>query len=281
MTARYYTEPRLLDLRGRLGWESIPNFRGAKLMGQTNVRICPGSLEYRSRAQVQSIVQYYASMGWITGQQAMSAIERGQLDYLTQSFDLDVRRISRIIERIKDGTIMEMPTRTQQVPAIDPATGQPAIGPDGQPLTIPQEVPVWMPDTYDNVPVLEREPRDLAEVRRLRAFQPGSAGGRAADVGRPRPPRARARTDPGACSRWRWHSRSGWATRPPRRGRRRCRPSRTSRPISPPRRRHRRTRHHPNDFTPAGYAQTAPAMSPPAGHAHPWAPARHKKGRST
>lgn len=153
LTARYYTEPRLLDLRGRLGWESIPNFRGAKLMGQTNVRISPGSLEYRSRAQVQSIVQYYSSMGWITGQQAMSAIERGQLDYLTQSFDLDVRRISRIIERIKDGTIMDTPTRTQQVPAIDPATGAPATGPGGQPLTTPQDVPVWMPDTYDSVPV--------------------------------------------------------------------------------------------------------------------------------
>jgi hypothetical protein len=92
-------------------------------------------------------------MGWITGQQAMSAIERGQLDYLTQSFDLDVRRISRIIERIKDGSVMDMPTRTQQVPAIDPATGAPAVGPDGQPLTIPQDVPVWMPDTYDSVPV--------------------------------------------------------------------------------------------------------------------------------
>lgn len=153
LVARYYTEPRLLDLRGRLGWESIPNFRGAKLMGQTNVRISPGSLEYRSRAQVQALVQYYAQMGWVTAQQAMSAIERGQIDYLTQSFDLDMRRISRIIERIKDGSILEMPVRTQQVPAIDPATGGPAIGPDGKPLTIPQEVPAWMPDKFDNVPV--------------------------------------------------------------------------------------------------------------------------------
>jgi hypothetical protein len=180
LVARHYTEPRLLDLRGRLGWESIPNFRGAKLMGQTNVRISPGSLEYRSRAQVQAIVQYYASMQWITGQQAMSAIERGQLDYLTQSFDLDVRRISRIIERIKDGTIMDMPTRTQQVPAINPMTGGPAVGPDGKPLTIPQEVPAWMPDKFDSVPVwkenlaiwlksddFERSSKEAQEVGRL------------------------------------------------------------------------------------------------------------------
>jgi hypothetical protein len=149
-------------------------------MRQTNVRNSPGSLEYRSRAQVQAIVQYYASMQWITGQQAMSAIERGQLDYLTQSFDLDVRRISRIIERIKDGTIMDMPTRTQQVPAIDPMTGGPAAGPDGKPLTIPQEIPAWMPDKFDSVPVwkenlaiwlksddFERSSKEAQEVGRL------------------------------------------------------------------------------------------------------------------
>jgi len=180
LVARHYTEPRLLDLRGRLGWESIDNFRGAQLMGQTNVQISPGSLEYRSRAQVLQLVQYYAQMEWITGQQAMSAIERGQLDYLTQSFDLDVRRISRIIERIKNGTIMDMPTRTQQVPAIDPMTGAPAIGPDGKPLTIPQEIPAWMPDKFDSVPVwkenlaiwlksddFERSSKEAQEVGRL------------------------------------------------------------------------------------------------------------------
>ncbi len=153
LVARYYTEPRLLDLRGRLGWESIPNFRGAKLMGQTNVRVFPGSLEYLSRQRLMATVQYYASMQWITGQQAMAAIERGQADALTQNYDLDVARISRIIERIKDGSIMEMPTRLQDVPAIDPMTGGPAMLPNGQPATVKVEVPAWMPDKYDNVPV--------------------------------------------------------------------------------------------------------------------------------
>jgi len=40
------------------------------------------------------------------------------------------------------------------VPAIDPATGQQAVDPmTGQPQTVTVQVPTWMPDEYDNVPV--------------------------------------------------------------------------------------------------------------------------------
>jgi len=92
-------------------------------------------------------------MQWITGQQAMAAIERGQADALTQGYDLDVARINRIIQRIKDGSVMDMPTKPMKVPAIDPMTGAPAIGPDGQQLTIEQDIPGWMPDEWDDVPV--------------------------------------------------------------------------------------------------------------------------------
>ena len=153
LVARYYNEPRMLKIRGRMGWESIEDFRGAQLMGQTNVRLFPGSLEYLSKSAVMNKVQFYAQMQWITGQQAMAAIERGQADALTQGYDLDVARINRIIQRIKDGSVMDMPTKPMKVPAIDPMTNAPAIGPDGQQLTIEQDIPGWMPDEWDDVPV--------------------------------------------------------------------------------------------------------------------------------
>ena len=153
LVARYYNEPRMLKIRGRMGWESIEDFKGAQLMGQTNVRVFPGSLEYLSKSAVMNKVQFYAQMQWITGQQAMAAIERGQADALTQGYDLDVARINRIIQRIKDGSVMDMPTKPMKVPAIDPMTGAPAIGPDGQQLTIEQDIPGWMPDEWDDVPV--------------------------------------------------------------------------------------------------------------------------------
>jgi hypothetical protein len=71
LVARFYTEPRLIEIRGRMGWESIQDFRGSHLLGQTNVRVFPGSLEYLNRQQVTARVQYYAQMGWISPQQAM------------------------------------------------------------------------------------------------------------------------------------------------------------------------------------------------------------------
>lgn len=87
----------------------------------------------------------------------MKAIERGQIDVLTEALDEDEARVQRIIQRIRDGTIMQMPTRTQKVQALDPATGQPAVNPmTGQPELIDQEVPMWMPDEYDNVPVWQQ-----------------------------------------------------------------------------------------------------------------------------
>jgi hypothetical protein len=92
-------------------------------------------------------------MQWITPQQAMQAIEGGNIEKVTEAYLQDLARVNRIIQRIRDGTIMDMPTRTEQVPAIDPMTGAPAIGPDGQPATMDQEIPAWMPDEQDNVPV--------------------------------------------------------------------------------------------------------------------------------
>src|SRR5262249_27975003 len=90
----------------------------------------------------------------ISPQQAMEAIEGGNIDRVNEAYMDDKARVWRIIQRIKDGTAMHMPTRTQDVPAIDPLTGAPAVNPvTGQPLTIEQEVPMWMPDEYDNVPV--------------------------------------------------------------------------------------------------------------------------------
>ena len=163
LVASYYTEPRTLQIRGRMGWESIKDFKGAHLMGQTNVRVFPGSLEYLTRNQIMAKVQYYASMMWITGEQAMAAIEGAQAEKITEGYDQDVAKVNRIINKIRDGTVMDMPTREEliDVPvAPDPMTGQVPIDPTtGQPATqkIPQEVPMWMPNDWDNIRVWQQQ----------------------------------------------------------------------------------------------------------------------------
>jgi hypothetical protein len=163
LVARYYTEPRTLDLRGRMGWENIKDFKGAHLMGQTNVRVMPGSLDYLTRNQIMAKVQYYATMGWVTREQAMAAIEGGMAEKLTEGYDQDVAKVNRIINRIRDGSVLDMPTRTEmiEVPAPpDPLTGQPPINPaTGQPLVqqMAHEVPIWMPNEWDSVPVWQQQ----------------------------------------------------------------------------------------------------------------------------
>jgi hypothetical protein len=163
LMARFYTEPRTLEIRGRMGWESVKDFRGAHLMGQANVRVWPSSLEYLSKNQIMSKTQYYASMGWISGEQAIAAIEGGMAEKLTEGYDQDVAKVNRIINRIRDGSVMDMPTRQEMVDAPappDPLTGMPPVDPmTGQPQTqkVMEEVPIWMPNEWDSIPVWQQQ----------------------------------------------------------------------------------------------------------------------------
>lgn len=148
LVARYYTEPRTLQIRGRMGWESIADFKGAHLLGQTNVRVFPGSLEHLTRQQIMAKTQYYASMGWITGEQAMAAIEGAQIEKLTEGYDQDVAKVERIINRISDGSVMDMATRQEQREVPDPNTGMP--------IMVTEEVPSWMPNDWDSIPTWQQ-----------------------------------------------------------------------------------------------------------------------------
>jgi hypothetical protein len=152
LVARYYTEPRLLLIRGSRGWEPIKDFRGAQLMSQVNVRVNAGSLEYLSKDQIFQRVQYYAAMGWVTKEQAMAAIENGTVAKLNEPYELSVAKVNRIIERIRDGSVMEMPTRNEQVQTTDPVTGQPVM--------TDEQVPGWMPGDFDNIDVWQQELAD-------------------------------------------------------------------------------------------------------------------------
>lgn len=137
LVARHYTEPRLLQVRGRFGPEPISDFLGASLHGQVDVRVLPESLAVKSRQQLQAETMAYADRGWISPQVAMATIQGGTAEKLTQGYELDIARANRIIQAIRTGTIMEMGTWL----ATDPMTGQPA------------ELPVYMPRETDNTDI--------------------------------------------------------------------------------------------------------------------------------
>lgn len=142
LVAQYYDEERLVKIRGMTGWESIPAFKGSDLLSEVDVIVQPDSLRYKSRDELRQEIYAMADRMWISPQQAMAAIDNGTAEKLVESYQLDVAKSNRIIQRIRNGTVMDMPTRHDQgpdgLPLMDPATGMPA------------EVPTYMPDVQDN-----------------------------------------------------------------------------------------------------------------------------------
>lgn len=145
LVQQHYTEPRLITIQGTWGTDLIDSFLGANLNGQADVRVNPSTLESRSRTAITQEAMAFAERGWISGAQAMASINGGVAESLAQSWTLDVGRINRIIQAIKQGNYMEVfPPHTQKVPLTD-ELGQPIPGPDGMPQMTEVQVPGWMP----------------------------------------------------------------------------------------------------------------------------------------
>jgi hypothetical protein len=144
LTQQHYTEPRLLRIKGRWSTDVIRDFKGAQLLGQTDVRVGPGSIEPRTREAMERKVLAFADRGWITAEQAMAAIEGGYAGDLVTSYELDIGRATRIIARLKAGPESLYGTPEEPAPSrieVDPATGEQF------------EVPDFMPRLFDNIPV--------------------------------------------------------------------------------------------------------------------------------
>lgn len=100
LVARYYTEGRLLKIRGMFGPWPIENFKGADLLGQTDVRVLPGSIAPFTKQQMAQTVMNYAQLGWVDPMRAMWAIENGTMEDLIDSYNLDIAAINRQIRQI-------------------------------------------------------------------------------------------------------------------------------------------------------------------------------------
>lgn len=156
LAQRYYTEPRLLELNGHMGWANVEDFRGAQLLGQCNVRVDPSSLESRTRDQIKQDVQFWQTVmpGVVSPEAAMSAVYGGVVENLMLDVNHDRARANEIVKAIRSGpeVLFGRPPQLQMMPnpnagQPDPQTGAP------QPAMVAQEVPWWMPGPWDNVRV--------------------------------------------------------------------------------------------------------------------------------
>lgn len=114
LVQKHYTEERLLQLRGRFGWDIVRNFRGADLRGQIDVRVYAGSIEPRTRASIEQRILGFADRGWVSPPQAMAAINGGTAEDLVQDYELDIAWTNHCIQAIKD--MQGGFTRPDQIP---------------------------------------------------------------------------------------------------------------------------------------------------------------------
>ena len=150
LVAQYYTEPRLIRLNGRFGPESIQDFTGADLRSQVDVTVFPESIEPRTRQALEQRIMAYAQAGWISPEKAMAAIEQGVSADIVDSYELDVARAHRVIQKILAGP---------EVFLNEPL--QPGGVMEGQ-----MEVPSWMPrPTIDNIQVHRSIFSDFAKTQ--------------------------------------------------------------------------------------------------------------------
>jgi hypothetical protein len=151
----YYDDERMERFRGRTGWESIPDFRGADIRGQTDVRVKQGSLEPLTRAVIEQRIMNLASMfpGYFPPETLIAALNAGDIDRLNRSYEEDEAQANFLISQIRAGTFKDLPLRPalpgEGGPELDPTTGQPVIGPDGQPVML-TKIEGWMPRIFDN-----------------------------------------------------------------------------------------------------------------------------------
>jgi hypothetical protein len=169
LVGRYYTEPRLLKINGWFGPDLVSDFTGAQLNGQVDVTVLPGSLTQLSRGEMQGRLQWIAQTfpGWLNPEMALAALDGGAAQTLVRSYELDDAKVCRIIMKIRDGTVMDMPTRHE----TDPQTGAPLIDPaTGQPAEVPMYMP--MPDV-DNLTVWRRRIGDWMKTPDYERTDPG------------------------------------------------------------------------------------------------------------
>jgi hypothetical protein len=159
LVARYYDTPRLVQIVGDFGTEVIPGFKGSDLLGQTQVRVMPGSLESKSREAVRQEVTMYAQLQWIGPEDGIQAIKDGTTEGIGADFEYDRGRAYEIIQKIKQGpeVLFAMPAefRDIEIPVTDPL-GMPVVDPvSGGPLMRKEmtQVPGWMPREVDNTAI--------------------------------------------------------------------------------------------------------------------------------
>jgi hypothetical protein len=153
LVARFYSEQRVIDIRGRYGWEPPVAFTGADMRSQVNVRVLKGSIQSKSRAQTMQEIQFVQTNwpGAISPEAALAALHGGSGESLLRSYQLDVAKANDVVQRLKGGPAAAEALGWRQ----DMDFGDPALG---------YMVPAWTPRKVDNVAIWKQVVGDFMKT---------------------------------------------------------------------------------------------------------------------
>jgi hypothetical protein len=142
LAARYYKEERIIDIRGRNGWEPPKTFTGADLRSQVNVRVMEGSLRTKTKAQTKDDIAFMQQNfpGALNPEAVWAALHGGTGESLLRSYQLDLATANDVVQRLKLGPQSMHDFGWRQ----DMDFGDPVLG---------YMVPGWMPRKVDNVAI--------------------------------------------------------------------------------------------------------------------------------
>lgn len=141
---RKYGADRIMKFRGTTGWEPVGDFTGADLRDQTDVVVKQSATQMQTRPQIeQRIMQLVQTFpGVFPPEVVIQALSSATPEKLIQGYEEDVGRAHRVIESLKNGTIMDQPLR----PALPGEEVLEELG--GKPM-----VPGWLPRPFDSLPI--------------------------------------------------------------------------------------------------------------------------------
>lgn len=145
LVARYYTEERIIKIRGQNGWEPPRAFIGADLRSQVDVRVMEGSLRTKSRSQTQQDIAFMQQNfpGALQPEAVWAALHGGSGESLLRTWQLDTAYANEVMVRLKGGPAAASAFGWRQ----DMDFGDPALG---------FMVPGWMPRKVDNVAIWKK-----------------------------------------------------------------------------------------------------------------------------
>ncbi len=145
LAQRNYGTDRVLEYEGTTGWESVRDFKGADIRGQTDLRVRASGTEMLSRAQIEQRIMQLVQVfpGVFSPEVVIEAINSANPEKLIQGYEEDVGRAHRVIQQLRDGSFWNQPDR----PALP---GEEALTVDlrGNPM-----VPGWLPRPFDSLPI--------------------------------------------------------------------------------------------------------------------------------